>query len=170
MKRDIANRKIPVSHKYPSGDWTRVSHDGKQTGGPLDQWNCLWMQWDCRLFTRLPTSSRLCWLWSRKEDLQRAWKDRRAVWDQVGLSHCRHDDLVMVWDEARLRRGHSDQSCWGHQCSETMLTGESQFHLSTPLGIESGYLMTGSKRVDHWTSGTVYDCSEIAGSRQYGII
>ncbi len=24
--------------------------------------------------------------------------------------------------------------------------------------------MTGSKRVDHWTSGTVYECSEIAGS------
>ncbi len=26
--------------------------------------------------------------------------------------------------------------------------------------------MTGSKRVDHWTSGTVYECSEIAGSPQ----
>jgi hypothetical protein len=26
--------------------------------------------------------------------------------------------------------------------------------------------MTGSKQVDHWTSGTVYDCSEIAGSPQ----
>jgi hypothetical protein len=24
--------------------------------------------------------------------------------------------------------------------------------------------MMGSKRVDHWTSGTVYECSEIAGS------
>jgi nicotinic acid phosphoribosyltransferase len=24
--------------------------------------------------------------------------------------------------------------------------------------------MTGSKRVDHWTSGIVYECSEIAGS------
>jgi hypothetical protein len=40
-----------------------------------------------------------------------------------------------------------------NQCSETMLTGESQFHISTPLGIESGSLMTGSKQVDHWTSG-----------------
>ncbi len=29
--------------------------------------------------------------------------------------------------------------------------------------------MTGSKRVDHWTSGTVYECSEIAGSPQYYI-
>ncbi len=26
--------------------------------------------------------------------------------------------------------------------------------------------MIGSKRVDHWTSGTVYECSEIAGSPQ----
>jgi hypothetical protein len=26
--------------------------------------------------------------------------------------------------------------------------------------------MTGSKWVDHWTSGTVYECSEIAGSPQ----
>jgi hypothetical protein len=26
--------------------------------------------------------------------------------------------------------------------------------------------MTGSKRVDHWTSGAVYECSEIAGSPQ----
>ncbi len=51
-------------------------------------------------------------------------------------------------------------------CSETMLTGESWFHLSTPIGIEPGSLMTGSKRVDHWTNGTVYECSEIACSPQ----
>jgi hypothetical protein len=47
-----------------------------------------------------------------------------------------------------------------------MLTGESRSHISTPLGIELGSLMTGSKRVDHWTSRTVYECSEIAGSPQ----
>jgi hypothetical protein len=51
-------------------------------------------------------------------------------------------------------------------CSETSLTGESWFHVSTPLGIEPGSLMMGGKRVDHWTSGTVYECSEIAGSPQ----
>jgi hypothetical protein len=28
-----------------------------------------------------------------------------------------------------------DQSRRGHQCSETSLTGESRFHISTPLGI-----------------------------------
>ncbi len=63
-------------------------------------------------------------------DLQRAWNwDRRAVWDQVGLSHCRYEGLVMVRDEARLRRGHRNgQSRRGHQCSETTITGESRFH------------------------------------------
>jgi hypothetical protein len=47
-----------------------------------------------------------------------------------------------------------------------MLTGESRCHISTPLGIEPGPFMMESKRVDHWTSGTVYECSEIAGSPQ----
>jgi hypothetical protein len=37
-----------------------------------------------------------------------------------------------------------------------MLTGKSGFHISTPLGFEPGSLVTGSKRVVHWTS-------EIAG-------
>jgi hypothetical protein len=36
-----------------------------------------------------------------------------------------------------------------------------------PLGIEPGSLMTDSKRVDHWTGGTVYECSEVAGSPHY---
>ncbi len=31
---------------------------------------------------------------------------------------------------------------------------------------EPGFTMTGSKRLDHWTSGTVYEFSEIAGSPQ----
>jgi hypothetical protein len=53
-----------------------------------------------------------------------------------------------------------------HICSKTMLTGESRFHISIPLGIKPGSLITGSKQVDHWTSGTVYECSEIAGSPQ----
>ncbi len=51
-------------------------------------------------------------------------------------------------------------------CSETTLTGESRFHISTPLGIEPGSLMTGSKGLTQWTSETVYKCSEIAGSPQ----
>jgi hypothetical protein len=93
-------------------------------------------------------------------------RERRAVWDQVGLSHCRHNGLVTVRDEASLSRCHSDQSCRGHQCSKTTLTGESRFHRSTTLGIELGSLMTGSKWVDHWTSGTVCECSESAGSPQ----
>ncbi len=44
-------------------------------------------------------------------------------------------------------------------CSETTLTGESQFHISIPWRFEPGSLVTGSKQVDHWTS-------EIAGSPQ----
>jgi hypothetical protein len=51
-------------------------------------------------------------------------------------------------------------------CSKTTLTGESRFHISTPLGIDPGSLMMGSKQVDHWTSGTVCEYSEIAGSPQ----
>ncbi len=43
---------------------------------------------------------------------------------------------------------------------------ETRFHRSTPLGIEPGSPMTGCKQVDHWTSGAVYECSEIAGSTQ----
>jgi hypothetical protein len=70
----------------------------------------------------------------------------------------------MVRDKARLRRGHNDQSRQVHKCSETTLPGESQFHTSTQLGIEPGSLMTGSKQVCLCTSGTVYECSDIAGS------
>jgi hypothetical protein len=85
-------------------------------------------------------------LWSWKWDLQQAWNwDRRAVWDQVGLSHCQHEGLVMVRDEACVRRGHrNDQSSRGHQCSETILTGESRFYISPPRGFEPGSLVTGS--------------------------
>ncbi len=47
-----------------------------------------------------------------------------------------------------------------------MLTEDSRFYTSTPLGIESGSLMTGFKQVVHWTSETWCECSEIAGSAQ----
>jgi hypothetical protein len=70
----------------------------------------------------------------------------------------------MIREEACLTQGHrSDQSRRGHQCSETTLTGESRLHISTPLEIEPESLMTGSKRVVHWTSETLCKCSEIAG-------
>jgi hypothetical protein len=105
-------------------------------GSPLDQWDMVRMKWDCRLSTGLPPSSRLHRLRSRKGDLQWEWnQDRKAVWDQVGLSHCWHNGLVTVRDEARLRRGHNDQSRCSHQCSEAMLTEEFWFHISTPQGI-----------------------------------
>jgi hypothetical protein len=70
------------------------------------------------------------------------------------------------WDpgKARLRRGHSDHSCQGHQCSETTLTGKSRFHVIPSLGFEPGSLVTESKRVVHWISETWCEFSEIAGS------
>ncbi len=129
------------------------------------------MHWDCRLFTGLPPSSWLCRSWSQKGDLQWVWnQDRKAVWDHVGLSHCRHEGLVTVRDEARLRRGYNDdQSRQGHQCSETSLTGESRFHISTLWGFEPVSLVTGSKQVVHWTSETWREWSEIAGFPHYSI-
>ncbi len=130
----------------PQGIWTRVPCDGKQTGSPLDHWDMVRMQWDCRLSTGLPPSSWLRRLWSWKEELQWAWnRDRKAVWDQVRLSTWRHEGLVMVRDKARLRRGHRNyQSRRGHQCSETTLTGESWFHISTPVYNAKGTTWSGS--------------------------
>jgi hypothetical protein len=54
-------------------------------------------------------------------------------------------------------------------CSETTLTGESRFYISTLLEIEPESLMTGSKGLTRWTSETVYEYSEIAGSAQYSV-
>ncbi len=51
-------------------------------------------------------------------------------------------------------------------CSETMLTGESRFHISPPRGFEPRSLVTGSKGLVHWTSETWREWSKIAGSPQ----
>ncbi len=51
-------------------------------------------------------------------------------------------------------------------CSETTLTGESRFHISPPRGFEPTSLVMGSKWVVHWTGGTWWEWSEIAGSPQ----
>ncbi len=40
--------------RTPLGIWTRVPCDRKQSGGPLDQWDMVNMQWDYRLSTRPP--------------------------------------------------------------------------------------------------------------------
>ncbi len=89
-------------------------------------------------------------------------KDWRAMWDQVGLSHCQHDGLVTVRDEARLRRGHNDWSHWGHQCSETTLTGESLFPISTPPRDWTRVLHDGKQMgepLDQWNSVWMqWDC------------
>jgi hypothetical protein len=84
--------------------------------------------------------------------------DRKTVefyqeeWKNIKHEYCR------IWTRAAVAKTAA--------CSEITLIGESRFHISTPLGIEPGSLMTGSKRVNHLTSGTVYECSEIAGSPQ----
>jgi hypothetical protein len=145
-----------VSHKYPHGIWTWVPHDGKETGGPLDQWNCVGMQRDCRLSAGLPPAANFVSCEARRRTCNGAWnRDRRAVWDQVGLSHCQYNGLVMVRDEAHLRRRHNDQSRWGHQCSEATLTGEFLFHISTPLGLNPGPSWW---EASGWTTGTVELC------------
>ncbi len=80
---------------------------GSKQVSSLDQWDMVRIIRDCRLSTGLPPSSRLFWLWSQKGDLQRAWnRDRKAVWDQVRLSHCRYEGLVAVGDEALLMINH----------------------------------------------------------------
>ncbi len=111
-----------------------------------------WWEWiEIAALPRAPPRSRLRQLWSRKGDLQRVWnQDRKAVWDQVGLSHYRHEGLVMVQDEARLMM---ISHVGGHQCSETWLTGESRFHISTPQGIWTQVPCDGKQRVsplDQW--------------------
>ncbi len=70
----------------------------------------------------------------------------------------------MVRDKARLRRGHrNDQSRQGHQCSETTLTGESRFHMSTPWRFEPGSLVTGSK----WVQPFAYLCEGFASDMSF---
>jgi hypothetical protein len=70
--------------------------------------------------------------------------------------------LVMVRDKAGLRQGHNDQSRRDTNVADNAIRRIPVAH-KYPLGIEPGSLMTGSKQVDHWTSGTVYESSEIAG-------
>jgi hypothetical protein len=83
----------------------------------------------------------------------------------VRSSHCWHGGLVMVQDKARLIRGQrNNQSRWGHQCSETTLTGEFRFRISPHRGFEPRSLVTRSKRVVHWTSETWWEWCVIAGS------
>jgi hypothetical protein len=124
-----------VSHEYPPGDlnpgplWWEANR--KSTGPVRHGENEVRLQ----ALHRTPPQQRRLWSW--KGDLQRAWNgDRRAVWDQVRLSHCRHEGQVMIQDEVRLRRGHrNDQSRRGHQCSEMTLIGQSWCHISTPQWI-----------------------------------
>jgi hypothetical protein len=156
----------------PQGIWTQVPCDRKQTDSPLDQWDMGRMKWDCRLFTGLPPrqpTPSVVKPEGRPAASVKPGHESCVMKDQVGLSHCREEGLVMARDVAPLgeRRGHNDQSHRGHQCSKITLTGKSWFHISTPRGFEPGSLVTGSKWVAHWTSQKWWEWSEIAGSLQY---
>jgi hypothetical protein len=56
--------------------------------------------------------------------------------------------------DRRLPKHLHDVDNKGRCCSETMLSGESQFHISPPRGFEPVSLVEGSKQVVHWTSET----------------
>jgi hypothetical protein len=58
----------PSFTQVPPGDWTWVPHDEKQTGGPLDQWNCVGMQWDCRLLCIMQRWARATFFWDRNRN------------------------------------------------------------------------------------------------------
>jgi hypothetical protein len=113
------------------------------------------MEWDCRFSTGLPPSSRLRRLWSRKGD--------PAASVKPGQESCVRSSGIITLPargpsdssgQGHIRRGHNDdQSCRGHQCSETSLTGESRFHISTPQGIWTQVPCDGKQRVsplDQW--------------------
>jgi hypothetical protein len=153
-------RRIPVSHKYPPGPlMTGSKRVDNWTSGPVCECSeiagSLKGSPPAADYVGCEAGRRIC-----SECETGIGKLCAIKWDY----HIVSSTLVMVQDEAHLRQGHNDQSRHGHQWSETTLTGESQFHISTPLGIEPGSLMTGSKRVDHWTSGTVCECNDFAGS------
>jgi hypothetical protein len=54
------------------------------------------------------------------------------------------------------QRGHNDLSYWGHQCSETKLTGDPQFHISTTLGIAPAG--PSWREAKGWPTGLVWLC------------
>jgi hypothetical protein len=124
----------------------------------------VWMHWDCRLSTGLPCSSRLQYVSCEAGSVKPGQKSCVRSSEIITLSARRPSD-------SSGRSLPQTRPQWsitsGHQCSETMLTWESWYHLSTPLGIEPGSLMTGRKWVVHWTSETWCECSEITGSPQY---
>ncbi len=133
-------------------------------GSPLDQWDMVRMKWDCRLSTGLPPQQPTPSVVKPEgRPAGRVKPGQKAVWYQVGLSHCRHEGLVMVQDEAHLRRGHRNYvSRRGHQCSKTTLTGESRFHTSAPQGIWTQVPCDGKQTgspLDQWAMVRIkWDC------------
>jgi hypothetical protein len=164
------------------GDWTQVLHDRKKwvdqwtsgtvyecseiAGSPqywllggkrVDHWNSGTV-YECSEIAGSPQGSPPMQptISVVKEDLQQAWN--------TGQKSCvRSSGIITLsaWRSSgglgkdRLRQGHNDQSHQDHRCTDTMLTGESRFHISTPLGIEPGSFTTGR---NGWTTGQVELC------------
>jgi hypothetical protein len=130
----------------------------------------VWMKRDCRLSTGLSPSSRLfsceagrrtC---SKRETRTEELCEIKSAYTLLARSLVKHP---LKGNEA-AGFSHCQSGAWrcthwravkpviktrqGNQCSDTTLTGESRFHISTPLGIEPRSLMTGSKQFpqDQW--------------------
>ncbi len=117
---------------------------------PLSPLDIHGQHWNCTLYTT-PSSGALA---SNRQNISSPKYN-----DDISL--CLSNNI------SSLIQSHLSVYFWkGRYCSKTMLTGESRFRISTTLGIEPGSLMMGSKGLTHWTSETVCECSEIAGSPQ----
>ncbi len=110
------------------------------------------MKWDCRLSTGLPPAADSVGCEARRRTCREREPGTEKLCEIKWDYHIVSSDSF--WDEA-LRRGdcNNDQSRRGHQCSETTLTGEFRFHISTPQGIWTWVpcdgKQTGSPR-DQW--------------------
>jgi hypothetical protein len=96
------------------------------------------MKWDCRLSTGLPPPLQQLTPSVVKPE------GRPAASVKPGQESCVRSSGIITLSarepsgssgQGPLQTSHNDQSRQGHQCSETSLTGESWFHISTPQGI-----------------------------------
>jgi hypothetical protein len=120
------------------------------------------MQWDCRLSTGLPPAANYVACDSRRRICSEHETGTEELFETSRIITLSHYGLVTVRYEAHLRRGHNDQLRQSHQCSETMLTGESRFHISTFIGLNPGPPHEGKQTddpLDQWDCVWIqWDC------------
>jgi hypothetical protein len=107
----------------PLGFWTRVPHDRKQTGSPLDQWDMVWMMWDCRLS--------LCQKVSKQKfihNLQLFWTQHQGSWGLCICWYCTYSMLylldILTFQEQRGSNIHHSKI---HLLLKTSSTSSSSF-------------------------------------------